>query len=132
MQQRVSANTETQARPTLTVINLIVRLVDGGRFELSVTTGSRAIDAIRAFGLPLKAECQGRCICTSCHVRVADAWAGQLEEPEAEELAKLREVPGAGRTSRLICQLTLTPDLDGLDIEIDPASLVPQTYWVAG
>jgi hypothetical protein len=44
-----------------------------------------------------------------------------FERMVQEELAKLREVPGAGRTSRLICQLTLTPDLDGLDIEIDKA-----------
>ena len=132
MQQRVTLATQPSARTAPSTVNFVVRLVDGGHFSMSAPAGSRAVDAIRAFGLPLKAECEGRCLCTSCHVRVADAWASRLEEPDAEELAMLRKVTGAGRTSRLVCQLTLTPDLDGLDLEIDPSSLVPQTYWVAG
>lgn len=132
MQQRVQANLGASAWSVPSAVNLIVRLADGGRFELTVPTGSRAIDAIRAFGLPLKAECDGRCVCSTCHVRVAGAWASRLEAPNTAENAKLFEVKGAGPSSRLICQLILSPDLDGLDIEIDPASLVPQTYWVAG
>lgn len=132
MQQRVTVATQPPVRTTPATVNLVVRLTDGGRFSISAPAGSRAIDVIRGFGLPLKAECEGSCHCTSCHVRVADSWVGELEEPSADELAKLREVQGAGRNSRLVCQLTLTPDLDGLDFEIDPRSLVPQTYWVAG
>lgn len=130
MQQGVSQSAGSPVSDR--AVNLIVRLADGGRFALSAPVGSRAIDVIRAFGLPLKAECGGRCNCTSCHVRVADGWADRLTAPDAEELAGLREVRSAGRASRLVCKLVLTPDLDGLDIELDPASLVPQTYWVAG
>lgn len=132
MQQRVTASPDRPTRPAGSTVNLVVRLVDGGHFSISAPAGSRAIDAVRGFGLPLKAECKGRCLCTSCHVRVAGDWANRLEEPDADELAKLRDVRGAGPVSRLICRLILTPDLDGLDIEIDPWSLVPQTYWVAG
>ncbi len=113
-------------------IKFVVRLVDGGRFTVSASVGSRVIDAIRAYGLPLKAECDGRCFCASCHVRVSGEWAGRLVLPDAEEVTTLRKLHGAGRTSRLFCQLALTPDLDGLDFEIDPSSLVPQTHWVAG
>lgn len=132
MQQRVTTSPETPTQASALTVNIVVRLVDGGHFSVSAPAGSRAIDAIRAFGLPLKAECEGRCLCTSCHVRVAGHWASRLAAPDAEELAKLRDVQGAGGASRLVCQLALTPDLEGLDIEIDPASLVPQTYWVAG
>lgn len=132
MQQRVTGTNQTLARTAPSTVNLAVRLVDGGRFSISAPAGSRVIDAIRGFGLPLKAECEGRCYCASCHVRVAGDWASRLHEPDADELAKLHDVRGATRTSRLICRLILTPDLDGLDIEIDPWSLVPQTYWVAG
>jgi len=132
MQQRVTASPETSTRPTASMVNFVVRLVDGGSFSVSAPAGSRLIDAIRGFGLPLKAECEGCCVCTSCHVRIFRDWARRLEGPDAEELAKLRDVGGAGSTSRLVCRLILTPDLDGLDFEIDPGSLVPQTYWVAG
>lgn len=132
MQQLVQASLEATAWTIQPAVNLIVRLADGGRFDLAAPAGTRAIDAIRDFGLPLKAECEGRCVCNTCHVRVADAWASRMKARTAAERAKLAEIEGAGPSSRLICQLTLTPDLDGLDIEIDPSSLVPQTYWVAG
>jgi ferredoxin, 2Fe-2S len=116
----------------LGLVDIVVRLTDGGHFAVSAPAGSRVIDAIRRYGLPLKAECEGRCHCASCHVRVAAPWADRLEVPNAAERATLSAIAGAGPRSRLICQLDLTPDLDGLDIEIDPASLVPQTNWVAG
>lgn len=113
-------------------IDIVIRLVDGGRFSLAAPAGSRLVDVIRRYGLPLKAECDGHCHCASCHVRVAAHWADRLIAPSDGERAQLDAITGAGPQSRLICQLNLTPDLDGLDIEIDPASLVPQTYWVAG
>ncbi len=113
-------------------ITLVVRLIDGARFSLSAPAGTRAVDAIRAYGLPLKAECEGQCHCTSCHVRMSADWADRVAAPSDEEAATLRATSGVDPTSRLLCRVTLTPELDGLDIEIDPSSLVPQTSWAAG
>lgn len=110
-----------------TPIYMVVRLIDGARFVVSGPAGSRAVDAIRAYGLALKCDTEAR-----CHVRIADAWADRLAAPDATEKARLSAVAGAGPRSRLLCQVVLMPGLDGLDFEIDPASLVPQTHWAAG
>ena len=84
------------------------------------------------FGLPIKAECGGVCVCSTCHVRIPARWQELLPPPSAEELAKLDEIPGADDTSRLACQLMMTNELDGLEVEVQPDSLFAQTYWVAG
>ena len=113
-------------------LRLNVSLTDGGRFEPQAAKGFRVMELIRMFGLPIKAECGGACVCATCHVRIPTRWHNRLPAPSEEELAKLDEVPGADETSRLACQLMMTDELDGLEIEVQPDSLVPQTYWVAG
>ncbi len=65
------------------------------------------------------AECGGSGICATCHVYVDPAWAAQLPPPEPHEREML-EVTAAERraTSRLSCQIRLTPQLQGLRVEI--------------
>ena len=109
-----------------------VRLADGTRFVPEAAAGFRIMELMRAYGLPIKAECGGVCVCATCHVRVPVAWQHLLPAPSDEELAKLDEIPEADETSRLACQLMMTDELDGLEVELQPDSLIPQTNWVAG
>lgn len=113
-------------------LKLHVRLADGARFEPDAASGFRIMELMRAYGLPIKAECGGACVCATCHVRVPAKWLSLLPPPTTEELAKLDEIPDADETSRLACQLVMTEALDGLEVELQPDSLVPQTNWVAG
>jgi 2Fe-2S ferredoxin len=129
MQQRVAPAAQAEDDINL---KLIVSLADGGRFEPPAAAGFRVMELIRMFGLPIKAECGGACVCSTCHVRVPEAWRGLLPPPTDEELAKLDEIPTADEGSRLACQIVMTDELDGLEVEIQPDSFVPQTYWVAG
>jgi ferredoxin len=55
-----------------------------------------------------------------------------LPAPTDEELAKLDDLPTADETSRLACQIETTDEMDGLEFELQPDSLVLQTYRVAG
>ncbi len=113
-------------------LTLNVRLADGSHFKCEAAEGFQVMELIRAYGLPIKAECGGAGVCATCHVRVADAWQAQLPAPSDDELAKLDEVPGADDSSRLACQIEMTAALDGLELVLDPESLVPQTIWAAG
>lgn len=113
-------------------LRLRVSLADGARFEPPAAAGFRVMELIRAHGFPIKAECGGACVCATCHVRVPKHWQGFLPPPTDEELARLDEIPTADASSRLACQLVMTDDLDGLEVEVQPDSFVPQTYWVAG
>ena len=113
-------------------LQLNVRLADGTHFKPEAASGFRVMELIRAYGLPIRAECGGAGVCATCHVRIPAAWNQLLPPPSDEELAKLDEIPNADDTSRLACQIVMTGDLDGLELEIDAGSLLPQTSWAAG
>ena len=113
-------------------LKLVVRLADGRHFEPEALPGFRIMELIRAFGLPIKAECGGAGVCATCHVRVPAPWRELLPPPTAGELDKLDEISGADDGSRLACQLVMSPELDALELEIQADSLTPQTYWAAG
>ena len=114
------------------LLSLRVSLKDGSRYEAPAALGFNLMELLRMSGLPVKAECGGACVCATCHVRVPLRWQRRLPAPTEEELAKLDEIPGADETSRLACQIRMTLRLHGLEIEVQPESLHPQTYWVAG
>ncbi len=114
------------------LLRLSVSLGDGSSYEPPAAAGFRVMELIRMFGLPIKAECGGAGVCATCHVRIPLAWQHLLPPPSDEELAKLDEIPAADETSRLACQIVMTEELDGLQMEVQPDSLIPQTFWVAG
>lgn len=112
-------------------LRLVVRTHDGATFRPEAAAGFRIMELMRAYGIPIKAECGGSGVCATCHVRISKAWQDLLPPPSDDELAKLDEIPDADETSRLACQIIMTDELDGLELEIQPDSLVAQT-WVAG
>ena len=72
------------------------------------------------YGVPgIVGECGGSMVCATCHVVVDEAWIDRLPPPSPDELAMLDNtaVPRA-RGSRLACQITLTPDLQGLLLQV--------------
>jgi len=75
---------------------------------------------IRAAGLPIKAECGGNCICSTCHVYVDPAWAERLPGLSDDEIGTLEAAIDVRPTSRLSCQIIVTADLDGLRVTLAP------------
>jgi 2Fe-2S ferredoxin len=64
------------------------------------------------------AECGGACSCATCHVYVDPAWAAKLQAPDPQESGMLECVLDRRDTSRLSCQIVLTPALDGLVLRV--------------
>jgi 2Fe-2S ferredoxin len=64
------------------------------------------------------AECGGACSCATCHVYVDPAWASRLPPPDRQENGMLECVLDRRDTSRLSCQIVLTPALDGLVLRV--------------
>lgn len=75
--------------------------------------------AERAKVAGIAADCGGSLTCATCHVKVAPEWASRLPKPSGEELAML-EFTASPReaNSRLSCQITLTPELDGVVVHL--------------
>jgi 2Fe-2S ferredoxin len=65
------------------------------------------------------AECGGGAVCATCHVYVDENWIGRLGALSGGEDDLLEGVAGERRpTSRLSCQIRMTPDLDGLVLRL--------------
>lgn len=104
------------------VLQVFIRTIGAPKQLHEAIAGLHLVDLMRAHALPVKAECGGACVCATCHVRVPAHWQDRLPPPSEEELAKLDEIPDADETSRLACQIVMTPELDGLEIELQPDS----------
>jgi len=103
-------------------IILHVTTQDGAKHKLIALDGWRAMEVIRDYGLPIKAECGGACSCATCHVYVADNWSDKLIEPTTEEEDMLDEAFEVQENSRLSCQILMSEELSGLEIKLAPGS----------
>jgi 2Fe-2S ferredoxin len=93
---------------------------DGVPRELDVEPGITLMEAARDAGLPVKAECGGNCICSTCHVYVDGDWLDRLPPRSDNENDTLDEACEPGASSRLACQIPLTEDLAGLRVTLAP------------
>lgn len=64
------------------------------------------------------AECGGACACGTCHCYIDENWGAKLKPAEGNELDMLEFVIDPTPQSRLGCQVVLTPDLDGLIVNV--------------
>jgi 2Fe-2S ferredoxin len=76
------------------------------------------MEIIRDADLPIKAECGGSCACATCHVYVDPEWLAKLPAQESEERDTLDGGFDVRPNSRLACQITFTPELDGLRVTL--------------
>ncbi len=93
---------------------------DGGQHALTFHQGDSLMVVLTDDDLGVRAECGGCCACATCHVYVAPAWFEKLPKASDEEIAMLDEAVEVRATSRLSCQILLTPALDGLDVTVAP------------
>lgn len=66
------------------------------------------------------AECGGGLACATCHCYVDDAWATKVGGPSSQDETDMLESTAAEvkSTSRLSCQIVVTPELDGLIVHL--------------
>ena len=79
--------------------------------------GSTVMEAAIRNNVPgIDADCGGACACATCHVYVDAAWAEVVGPAEAMEQDMLDFASDVRATSRLCCQIRITPELDGLSV----------------
>jgi ferredoxin len=89
---------------------------------LDTVEGWRVMEILRDHKIGVEGVCGGACACGTCHVIVAEEWAGRLHPPRDEELEKLDELPLIEPTSRLSCQIIWSDALDGLSLKLAEAA----------
>ncbi|MCK0129026.1 2Fe-2S iron-sulfur cluster-binding protein [Erythrobacter sp. F6033] len=100
---------------------LVVTNREGETSEIDVENGLTVMEAIRDNGFDeLLALCGGCCSCATCHIYVDNGSTGNLSEMSEDEDDLLESSDHRKETSRLSCQVPLTPELDGLKVTIAP------------
>jgi 2Fe-2S ferredoxin len=102
---------------------LKMRMPDGTIHRLEALDGWRVMEVIRDWGLAIKAECGGACACATCHVWVDTKWLSKLPAASDEELEMLDGAFHVDERSRLCCQIIMSEDLNGLELELAPESI---------
>ncbi len=91
----------------------------GARHAVDAAVGASVMETAVLAGLDgIDADCGGACSCATCHVYVDTDWLDRVGPLADCEDALLDLVSERRAGSRLSCQLTLTPDLDGLAVTI--------------
>lgn len=100
-----------------------ITIVDpqGHPTDYEAVEGWTVMEILREYGLGIKAECGGALACATCHVYIDPQWAGRLPAPRPDESDMIADHALAPQpTSRLSCQIVLTPELDGLTLRVAP------------
>lgn len=98
---------------------LTIVAFDGQRFEIDAADGSTVMENAVRNSIPgIDAECGGACACATCHVYVDEEWVDRTGAPDPMEEDMLDFAFDVRPTSRLSCQIRITPDLDGLVVHV--------------
>ena len=106
-------------------VRIIITDRDGHRHEVTAPTdmNMNLMEVIRLFDLAPEGTigvCGGMAMCASCQCYIESDHV--LAEQNDDELAMLADAFHVKDTSRLGCQLFITPELEGLRVVISPES----------
>jgi 2Fe-2S ferredoxin len=92
---------------------------DGVSKTLEVRAGTTLMEAAVDNDVEgIVAECGGACSCATCHVYVDPEWLEKLPPREPQEDGMLDCVLDRRESSRLSCQIVMTPELDGIVVRV--------------
>jgi len=92
---------------------------NGKEHEVDVPVGWSVMEgAVKNLVPGIDADCGGACACATCHVYVDEAWAGKVTPKHDMEETMLDFAQDLEPTSRLSCQIKITPELDGLVVRL--------------
>ena len=94
----------------------------GAQREFTAAAGVSLMQVAKSNGIDMEGACEGCMACSTCHVVVDKAWFAKLPKPAEAEADMLDLTYGVLPTSRLSCQITLTPELDGLVVRLPQAT----------
>ena len=99
---------------------LIITDRSGKKSEIEYDSNFTLMEALRDNGYDIEASCGGCCACATCHVYIDGKWTNKLKSMDDDEESMLDQAFDVKKNSRLSCQINLSEELDGLEIEIAP------------
>ena len=91
---------------------------NGTHKEVEAPLGLSVLEVAHKHGVDIEGACEGSLACSTCHVVVDPAWYARLAKATEDEEDMLDLAFGLQATSRLGCQIVITPELDGLVVKL--------------
>jgi ferredoxin, 2Fe-2S len=93
----------------------------GTSHSIDVASGENVMHGAVYNGIEgIVGECGGGLACATCHCYVDEAWTGKVGGPSSQDEVDMLESTASEvkPTSRLSCQIVVSPDLDGLVVHL--------------
>ena len=92
---------------------------DGNSHTIDIQNGLTVMEGAIQNNIPgIDADCGGSMACATCHVYVKEEWFNKLPKKEDGEEDMLDMAFEPKKNSRLSCQLIVSDELDGLEVNI--------------
>ena len=91
---------------------------DGTHKEVEAPLGLSVLEIAHRNDIDIEGACDGSLACSTCHVIVDESWFEKLKTASEDEEDMLDLAFGLTATSRLGCQIIMTPELDGLTVKL--------------
>lgn len=92
---------------------------EGERHEVAVDDGYSVMEgAINNNVDGIVASCGGACACATCHCYIDEAWLDRLPPMDDMEDCMLEAAYERKDNSRLVCQIEVSDDIDGLIVNV--------------
>ena len=93
--------------------------VDEKKYEVDVQNGLTVMEGAVQNDIPgIDADCGGGMACATCHVYVKESWLDKLPKKEDGEEDMLDMAFEPKKNSRLSCQIIVSDEMDGLEVNI--------------
>ena len=101
----------------MTVVTFVSH--EGDKHEAPLEEGQSLMQVATNNAVPgIDGDCGGEAACGTCHVIVDPQWSQKIGPSGANEQAMLAMNPERQPTSRLSCQIAVSPEWDGLIVQL--------------
>jgi ferredoxin len=102
---------------------------DDTKKTVTAIVGESLLQTAHRHAIELEGACEGVCACSTCHIILPMNLYDNLPEPSEDEEDMLDMAFGLTETSRLGCQITVTKEMDGVELEMPRAT---RNFYVDG
>lgn len=110
-------------------VNITIISKTGERIPIKGKVGDNVLYLAHRYQIPMEGACEASLACTTCHVYVHQNYGEKLPQSDEKEDDLLDMAPFLKENSRLGCQIILTKELEGLELELPKAT---RNFYVDG
>ncbi|XP_020286016.1 adrenodoxin-like protein, mitochondrial [Pseudomyrmex gracilis] len=111
------------------IVNVTFIDKTGKKIPVRGKVGDNVLYLAHRYGIEMEGACEASLACTTCHVYVHHDYTDKLPVAEEKEEDLLDLAPFLKENSRLGCQIILSKELDGIELELPKAT---RNFYVDG